>query len=192
MLDVKVPLITTSVMIEGIPTLMEAARSGGLPWFFVHLVGAIVLTLVISLVIWMYFSITKVWRISLMIQTAILAYVTFYTITDEVRWSQLKFSFANLSVLFSGFVTLSWCLSFLISIDIMIALWVVSRSPEKSSFIATLDRRLATGTWKFVNKLLDLPRTPFRNWKSTAAYALSLVGAMVLISAIGYLVMLGR
>src|SRR5262249_19187963 len=64
--------------------------------------------------------------------------------------------------------------------DVSIGLWKVSTSPDVYSFVATLDRRLTTGIWTHFNKLLDLPRTPLRTWRTGCAYLLS-VGSYILL-----------
>ena len=71
------------------------------------------------------------------------------------------------------------------------SLWQVTRAPERSSLIATLDPRLAPGRWTYWNKLLDLPRTPLRTGKTLAAYALAVVGALLLVASMMYLLTLG-
>ena len=106
-------------------------------------------------------------------------------------WPQLMFSLENLNPLFSLLAILSVALMIVLTTDVAIALWNVSRSPETSSFIATLDPRLAPGWWNYVNKLLDLPRTPFRHWRTAAAYVLSVVGAILLLTSIMYLITVG-
>jgi hypothetical protein len=67
----------------------------------------------------------------------------------------------------------------------------VARSPEPSSFVATLDPRLAPGFWTYVNKLLDLPRTPLSTMRTTLAYALAFAGALLLIESMMYLLTAG-
>jgi hypothetical protein len=93
--------------------------------------------------------------------------------------------------LFSVLALIFIILSFTACIDLAIALWGVSRSPERSCFVATLDAWLVTGPWTYLNKLLDLPRTPFRTWKSTGAYALSFAGTILLIASTTYLITVG-
>jgi hypothetical protein len=86
---------------------------------------------------------------------------------------------------------ISVALMIVLALDVAIALWKVWRSPETSSFNATLDPRLAPGWWSYLNELLDLPRTPFRHWRTAAAYVLAVVGAILLIASTMYLITLG-
>ena len=75
--------------------------------------------------------------------------------------------------------------------SVAVALWGVSRLPERSSLLATLDPRLAPNTWVYLNKLLDLPRTPLRTVRTAAGYVLALAGAFLLIAAAMYLLTVG-
>jgi len=139
--------------------------------------------------VWIYLSIVKVFRVALKLQAA-------FFVVSVLVWllwigPLLMFSVQNLNPLFSLLVTLSFVLTIALVTDFAIALWNVSRSPENSSFIATLDPRLAPGWWTYLNKLLDLPRTPLRNWRTAAAYALAVAGAILLITSIMYLMMFG-
>jgi hypothetical protein len=47
------------------------------------------------------------------------------------------------------------------------------------------------GWWNYLNKLLDLPRTPFRNWRTAVAYVLSMVSAILLFASINYFLSFG-
>jgi hypothetical protein len=71
------------------------------------------------------------------------------------------------------------------------ALWGVSRAPERSCLLATLDLRLAPNTWSRLNKLLDLPRTPFRTRSALVAYGLALAGAVLFVASVMYLATVG-
>jgi hypothetical protein len=70
--------------------------------------------------------------------------------------------------------------------DLSIGLWKVATSPDVYSFVAILDPRLTTGIWAYVNKLLDLPRTPLRTCRSGAAYLLSFGSYILLIASLMY------
>jgi hypothetical protein len=139
--------------------------------------------------IWMYLSIVNVRRISLRIQGIFLLVSVFFA--PVWAWPLLRFSFENLSPMFSTIAALSYALMIVIVLDFVIALWRVSSSPERSSFLAMLDRRLAHSLWAFVNKLVDLPRTPLRNWRTSAAYVLSFCAQILQIATILYLISLG-
>jgi hypothetical protein len=67
----------------------------------------------------------------------------------------------------------------------------VARLQEHSSLVATLDPRLAPGFWVYVNKLLDLPRTPLRTAQTAGAYVLALAGAILVIASMFYLITVG-
>src|SRR5262245_45353171 len=143
----------------------------------------------LALGVWIYLSITKVRRVALKLQAAFLMVSVLFA--PVLIWPWLMFSLENLNPLFSLLATLYFVLIIVLPIDIAIALWNVSRSPETSSFVATLDPRLAPGWWSYLNKLLDLPRTPFRNWRTAAAYALSVAGAILLVASAMYLMTVG-
>jgi hypothetical protein len=157
--------------------------------YFIPLVGSFVGLALLLFFVWIYLSITKVRRVALKLQATVLVLSALFA--PLWIWPQLMFSFENLNPLFSLLAMLSVALMFVLPIDIAIALWNVSRSPETSSFIATLDPRLAPGWWNYLNKLLDLPRTPFRHWRTAAAYVLSVVGAILLLTSIMYLITVG-
>lgn len=181
-------IIHTDTMINSMITQIQQSRTQGYSRYFVVFIISIFSLFFIAFLMCVYIYITKVWRLSLRIQGTFLVVCVLYV----PFWAHLKFLFANLHYLFSGILLLNYGLASMICIDAGIALWGVSRSRERSSFIATLDARLATGLWTYVNKLLDFPRTPFRTWKSTAAYVLSLVGAILLIESITYLISFGE
>jgi hypothetical protein len=157
--------------------------------YFVLLNASFTVLVLLAFFVWIYLSITKVRRVALKLQAAFL--VLSVLIAPLWIWPQLMFSLENLNPLFSLLAMLSVALMIVLVIDSAIALWNVSRSPETSSFIATLDPRLAPGWWNYVNKLLDLPRTPFRHWRTAAAYVLSVVGAILLLTSIMYLITVG-
>jgi hypothetical protein len=157
-------------------------------YFFYMLIMLIIITLIVFF-IWIYISITKVWKVPLLIQSAFFSFsVVSYAINF---WEMYEFSFSYLSTMFSVFVLLWYILCIIMGVDIVIVLWKVSRSPEKANFIATFDPRLTCGFWTYLNKLLDLPRTPFRNWWVMAGYILSLFGTIILIVSFLYLLSFG-
>ena len=177
--------------IDSLKAQMDQLERQGNPGgsHFVLLVGLGTGLILLVFFVWIYLSITNVRRLALKLQAAFLLLSVLFA--PVWIWPQLMFSFQNLSPLFSVLAVLAVALSIVLVIDTAIALWSVSRSPETSSFVATLDPRLAPGWWTYLNKLLDLPRTPFRNWRSATAYALSLSGTILLIASIAYLISVG-
>ncbi|HEV2841519.1 MAG TPA: hypothetical protein VGW39_09365 [Chthoniobacterales bacterium] len=145
---------------------------------------------VLSLLIWIYRSITNVRRIALRFQAVLVLIMCLSSV--NTKWPELKFAFENLSTEFAVLAAVS-AGSFLLvlPVSVAIALWGVSRCPERSSLLATLDSRLAPNLWVYLNKLLDLPRTPLRTIPTAAAYVLSLVGTILLIASVMHLFSLG-
>jgi hypothetical protein len=156
---------------------------------FVVVTAVSTAVLILAFFVWMYLSITNVWRIALRFQAVFLWFSVL--VMPLWAWPQVEFSLANLDPVFSGLVLAYFAFVIALVTDMAIALWGVSRSPEPSSFVATLDPRLSRSWWTYLNKLLDLPRTPFRNWRIVAAYLLSLAAAILLISALMYLLTFG-
>jgi hypothetical protein len=181
----------TDDTIDAMAAQMEQLSRQGDPLggAFVPLVGSITSVLLVAFFLWVYLSITKVWRISLRLQAAYL--LGSARLGPVWMWPQLEFALEHLNPGFAALAALSYAVMIAMVIDVALALWGVSRSPERSSFVATLDPRLAPGAWAWLNKLLDLPRTPFRNPRAVAAYALAFLGAIVLIASIMYLVSVG-
>jgi hypothetical protein len=143
-----------------------------------------------AMLMWIYRSITNVRRSALKFQAALIVLMTisnFYT-----TWPKLKFAFENLNSLFAVLATLSVGMTLVIfPVSVAIALWGVTRSPERSSLLATLDPRLAPNFWIYSNKLLDLPRTPLRTMTTAAAYVLALAGTLLLIASMMHLLAVG-
>ena len=122
------------------------------------------MALLIVFFVWLYISITRVWRKSLKAQSIFLAIVTL--LFPVVAVPLFLFSYNHLdplfTILFGIYVAFAmWCCA-----DLSIGLWKVSTSPDVYSFVATLDPRLTKGIWAHFNKLLDLPRTPLRTWRT--------------------------
>jgi len=142
------------------------------------------------LLIWIYRSITNVRRIALRFQAMLLLIMCLSNV--NTTWPELKFAFENLSTEFAILAALSaGSLLLVFPVSVAIALWGVSRCPERSSLLATLDPRLAPNAWTYLNKLLDLPRTPLQTIPTAAAYVLSLVGTILLIASVMHLLSLG-
>lgn len=139
---------------------------------------------------WMYRSITQVRRAALRVQAVSMVLIAFLVGLES--WPQLGFAYGRLSQSFAVLATLGVAMTHLIvPTNVALALWRVSRTPERSALIATLDPRLTTNPWTHLNKLLDLPRTPFRTPVAAAAYALALVAAMLLVTSVMFLVTVG-
>jgi hypothetical protein len=134
--------------------------------------------------VWIYLSIVKVWRVSLRLQAALLLAAA---LSPTTIGPGLAFSVRSLSLPFSLLAAV-WAVTMsAVMIHVAISLWGVSRSPEKAAFVAALDPRLAPGWWAYLNKLVDLPRTPFTSWRTVSAYGLSLTGAILMVLSMAYL-----
>ena len=144
----------------------------------------------IALFIWMYRSITKLRRWALRVQGAVMVIVGLLNL--HTTWPKLQFAFESLNVLFAVLAAIASATTFVIfPASVAVTLWGVSRSPEGSSLVATLDPRLAPNLWIYLNKLLDLPRTPLRRMSTAAAYCLALGGTLLLIGSMMYLLTIG-
>ena len=149
----------------------------------------VTLLLSIALLVWSYISITRVWRkslrtVSIFGAILILIYPFFLVLLFAFSYNHLDPLFTIIFGLSSAF-TLWWLA------DISIGLWKVSTSPEVYTFVATLDPRLTKGIWTHFNKLLDLPRTPLRTWRTGSAYLLSLGSYILLIACLMYFTSFG-
>ena len=139
---------------------------------------------------WLYHAITQVRRWALRFQALVMALLVLWLFGPA--WARLAYAYEHLDPLFAALATWATLATMvLIPLGVALALWRVSLAPEKSSLVATLDPRLITGWAAYLNKLLDLPRTPMRTPGSAAAYALSLAGSVVLIASTMYLVTAG-
>jgi hypothetical protein len=143
----------------------------------------------LTFLIWVYRSITNVRPFALKFQAVLLVMMAILKILTT--WPQLKFAFQNLSFGFAVLATLGSATIVVFPCSVAIALWGVARLPERSSLLATLDPRLAPNFWTYLNKLLDLPRTPLRTMRTMASYVLALTGAFLLIAAVMYLLTVG-
>ena len=141
-------------------------------------------------VIWIYRSITNVRRFALKFQAVV--FVIGAIAFVPAQWLELEFAFRNLNLGFAVLGAVGSGMNLLVvPIAVAIGLWGVARAPERSSLLATLDPRLAPNFWIYLNKLLDLPRTPLRTVRTATAYVLALVGAVLLISCVMYLFTIG-
>ena len=151
--------------------------------------AAVAFAVLLAFMVWSYRSITNVRRFALRFQAVFLVVTAVWRILTT--WPQLKFAFQNLSLGFAVLATLGSVTLVIFPCSVAVALWGVSRLPERSSLLATLDPRLAPNTWVYLNKLLDLPRTPLRTVRTAAGYVLAVAGAFLLIAAAMYLLTVG-
>lgn len=151
---------------------------------------AIVLAAALAALVWIYRSITAVRPKSLRFQAATIVVLALTNV--YAYWDDLQFAFDKLDPRFAvlAAIGVGSCL-FVFPVNVAVSLWQVAGAPERSSLIATLDPRLAPSRWAYVNKLLDLPRTPLRTGKTLAAYVLAVVGALLLVASMMYLLTLG-
>src|SRR5215813_2586979 len=149
----------------------------------------ITLLLGIAIVVWFYVSIVRVWRKSLKAQ--VIFGVIFILISPLLIVLEFLFNYHHLDLLFTILLGTYWAFSLWWSVDITVGLWKVSTSPEVYSFTATMDPRLTEGIWVHFNKLLDLPRTPLKTWRTGSAYLLALGSYILLIACLEYFVTFG-
>jgi hypothetical protein len=166
-------------------TQPEALATGSPYWVF----PIIILAVLIALFTWMYLSITRVKRKALKFHSGFFLFSA--AIFPLAFVLQLQFTIGNLDPLFAVLTILFLIFAIWMTVDVALALWRVAKSADASSFVATLDPRLARGRWALINKLLDLPRTPWRNWRAGCAYLLALGGSILVVACVAYLVSLG-
>jgi hypothetical protein len=153
------------------------------------IVAVVLFGAALTLLIWIYRSITNVRRFALRIQAMLLVLGAILMVFTA--WPELKFAFKNLSFAFAVLATLGSATLVVFPCSVAVALWGVARLAERSSLLATLDPRLVPNSWVYLNKLLDLPRTPLRTVRTAASYVLALIGAFLLIAAVMYLLTVG-
>lgn len=170
--------------------LEQEMQGGALGAAGFWIAAAIMLAAALVALVWIYRSITEVRPKSLRFQAATIVILALTNVYGY--WDDLQFAFAKLDPRFAVLAAISvgLCL-FVFPVNVAVSLWQVARAPERSSLIATLDPRLAPSRWTYVNKLLDLPRTPLRTGKTFAAYVLAVVGALLLVASMMYLLTLG-
>lgn len=159
------------------------------PWGDVLMASLMVLVM-LGIVTWFYRSITNVRRRTL--KFLALLWLAICLINVPGAWQNVRFAFASLDFQFAVLAAFGVAMTVVVvPLCVVFAVLTVARSPEPSSFVATLDPRLAPGFWVYVNKFLDLPRTPLKTLPTAAAYALALAGALLLIESMMYLLTAG-
>ena len=164
--------------IEAIETAMASLRIYGGRNFAPLIIATVLIvgTITFLFFLWIYISITKVSVKALRFQSVLLMMFSLFLWAGD--WHLIVYSLAKLSrriFIFGGLV------------PCYVHFFSARRSYSPSScvtfaravqFCRKTDRRLTRGKWEYANKLLDLPRTPFRSWRTVAAYALGLVGTL--------------
>jgi len=157
-----------------------------LVWALALVIG---FAIVFAMLIWTYRAITAVRPIALKVLAAATVSLMIYTVAGA--WPNLQFAFLRLDRTFAVLATIGVLAPAVFFVVVATSLWQVSRVPERSSFVATLDPRLASGPWAYINKLLDLPRTPLQTTKTALAYVVALVGAVMLVMSLMHLLTIG-
>jgi hypothetical protein len=150
----------------------------------------LVFAVFVAFLLWVYRSITEVRTRALRVQAVVFVLLSVISLVQAAP--TLSFAFAKLNPLFATLATVSVVLTMLVvPLNVAASLWQVSLVPERSSFVATLDPRLVHDRRAYLNKLLDLPRTPLRSGKTFAAYVVAVTGAVLLIASLMYLLTMG-
>ena len=170
-------------------SIRNQLQGGPIGTFGFAVVVPILVVIVVAALIWIYVSITNVRRFALKLQAILILIMALWNVITT--WPNLQFAFVNLDFLFALLATVSVVALLVFPVSVVIALWGVAYAPERSSLLATLDPRLAPNFWVYVNKLLDLPRTPLRTMKTGAAYILALAGTLLLIASMMHLITVG-
>jgi hypothetical protein len=98
----------------------------------------------LALLVWIYLSITNGWRYALQFQAVLIVIVCL--VSAGTKWQEPKFAFENLDFLFAVLAALGVGMTLLVvPLSVVCASWGVARASERSSFVATLDPRLAQG-----------------------------------------------
>ena len=138
---------------EAIQNQLEGAMFG--PSSYAAM-ASLVFVALLGLLIWIYRSITNVRRRALQVQAILILVIAL--LSAPSKWQEVRFAFENLDLLFAVLAAFGVALNFLVvPLSVVFALWVVARSSEQSSFMATLDPRLAPG---FLDVFEQAPRPP--------------------------------
>jgi hypothetical protein len=139
---------------------------------------------------WMYASIVQVRRWSLRVLALLILCMSLRP-SHHVR-PPLQFALEHFHPGFNALAIVASVLGdLLMPLAVAFALCRLSFATERASLLATLDRRLARGRLAYLNKLLDLPRTPFARPRAAVAYVLALAGALVLVASAMFLLTVG-
>jgi hypothetical protein len=172
------PLFDTTV--EG--TSAIAANS---PPGFVTVVGGLSAAIVALLFWWSYTSIIGTSKTALRVQSVL--WIGSVLAFPVLMWPGFSFAATRLHpAIFALDVLFTIFASFFL-IDVAVTSWRISTLRENASLVATLDGRLTRGVWSYINKLLDLPRTPFRTFRSALSYVLAFIAAVIFIKSAGYI-----
>jgi len=138
---------------------------------------------------WLFDAVRSVRRRSL----KLIAGVAFWSALAYVaiRLNVYVFAAGHLDPLFIALLAMGMVYAVALSLDMGIALWQLTRVTEPASLNATFEKRLTTGAWSAINKVLDLPRSPLRSPRAMAAYALEFSGAIVRLAAFSVVVTMG-
>lgn len=143
------------------------------------------------LFVWAYHAVIKLWPVSLRALAAIVIALYFVLIGAAVAPEILGFGHGRFHPLFTGLYIGSLGFILFVAGDVALGLIAATRAPDRASFRATLDPRLAPSRLVYIGKLLDLPRRPFRSWRLVSAWVLQLAAMVMLIASIGYLASFG-
>lgn len=149
----------------------------------------VMLPVLLAWLVWMYRSIIAARRFALRVQAVLLLALNL-NITVQA-WPSLQFAFGHLDPTFAALAAVAVVVQFVFPGSVAVSMWQVSGATERHSLLATLDPRLAPSRWVFLNKMLELPRTPLQSASTAAAYALALGGALLSIASIMHLLTLG-
>ncbi len=142
------------------------------------------------LLVWIYRALTSVNRRALRVQAIVMLVLA--AIALRAGTANMAFAFRELTPAFVILAVASVAMTaVVVPVNVAIALLRVSRLEERSSFVATLDSRLAPTWLAYLAKLLDLPRTPLRTPRTLGAFALAFAGALLMIASLMYLVGVG-
>jgi hypothetical protein len=134
---------------------------------------------------WTCLSVIHVWRWSLRILSALSLLLSLAALAGSV--SAVTFAARQLDPAFTSLLLLHQVFDVGLLLDVGIALWLVSRVVETSSFRAILDPRLVRGPWSFVARFLNLPRARLSSRKSLAAFGLTVIGAFLIAAGFSYI-----
>jgi hypothetical protein len=134
-------------------------------------------------------AIRRVRRRTLKITAGVAAFTAIAYVAGRAR--DYVFAAQHLDPLYLALLALGMTYAVALTLDMALALWAVAGTPETASLNAIFERRLAAGRWSAVNKLLDLPRTPLRSPRALLAYALELLGAILITASFAVVLQMG-